>query len=155
MGVHDAFGGNADLSKMSAEDLYISRVFQSSKIGVDEKGTEAAAVTVVEVRKWTSPSPDMDFIINRPFYFTIEADDAILFAGCVNHLEGNGGTQPAPILGDVNGDGNISITDVTMMVNYTLGQKKRDFIATNADVNNDGIISITDITETVNIILGK
>ena len=42
-----------------------------------------------------------------------------------------------------------------MMVNYTLGQKKRDFIATNADVNNDGIISITDITETVNIILGK
>ena len=155
MGIHDAFGGNADLSKMSAEDLYISRVFQSSKIGVDEKGTEAAAVTVVEVRKWTSPSPDMDFIINRPFYFTIEADDAILFAGCVNHLEGNGGTQPAPILGDVNGDGNISITDVTMMVNYTLGQKKRDFIATNADVNNDGIISITDITETVNIILGK
>lgn len=153
MGIHDAFGGNADFSKMSSENLYISRVFQSSKIGVDEKGTEAAAVTVVEMRKWTTPSPDMDFIIDQPFYFTIEADDAILFAGCVNKLQGE--PQPSAILGDVNGDGDVSISDVTMMVNYTLGQQKRNFIATNADVNNDGIISITDITETVNIILGK
>ena len=155
IGIRDAFGGDADFSKMSSENLYISRVFQSSKIGVDEIGTEAAAVTVVEMRKWTSPSPDMDFIIDRPFYFTIEADDAILFAGCVNQLQGNSDPQPSNILGDVNGDGSVTISDVTMMVNYTLGEQKRNFIATNADVNNDGIISISDITDTVNIILGK
>ena len=153
MGIHDAFGGNADFSRMSDESLYISRVFQSTKIGVDEKGTEAAAVTVVEMRKYTSPEPDMEFIVDRPFYFTIEADDAILFAGCVNQL---GDATPLPArLGDVNGDGSVTITDVTMMVAHTLGYQDSAFNPDNADVNNDGSITITDITETVNFILGK
>ena len=152
MGMHDAFDGNADFTRMSDEGLYISRVFQSTKIGVDEKGTEAAAVTVVEMRK-TTTTADREFIVDRPFYFTIEADDAILFAGCVNQL-GPESTHPV-FLGDVNGDGAITITDVTMMVNHTLGHHDSDFIATNADINKDGSITITDITETVNIIMGK
>lgn len=153
MGIHDAFDGNADFTRMSDEGLYISRVFQNSKIGVDEKGTEAAAVTVVEVRKTTTTIADTDFIIDRPFYFTIEASDAILFAGCVNQL---GPEAPRPsIMGDVNGDGSINITDVTMMVAHALGHYDSAFIATNADLNKDGSITITDISETVSIILGK
>ena len=153
MGMHDAFDGNADFTRMSDEGLYISRVFQSTKIGVDEKGTEAAAVTVVEMRKTTTTMADSDFIVDRPFYFTIEAYDAILFAGCVNQL-GPESTRPT-FLGDVNGDGNITVTDVTMMVAHTLGHQDNDFIAANADINKDGSITITDITETVNIIMGK
>ncbi len=153
MGMHDAFDGNADFTRMSDEGLYISRVFQSTKIGVDEKGTEAAAVTVVEMRKTTTTMADSDFIVDRPFYFTIEAYDAILFAGCVNQL-GPESTHPA-FLGDVNGDGNITVTDVTMMVAHTLGHQDKDFIAANADINKDGSITITDITETVSIIMGK
>ena len=153
MGIHDAFGGNANFSKMSDENLYISRVFQSTKIGVDEKGTEAAAVTVVEMRKFTTPEPEKEFIVDRPFYFTIEADDAILFAGCVNQLAPS---TPLPArLGDVNGDGAVTITDVTMMVAHTLGYHDNQFNPANADVNKDGSITITDITETVNFILGK
>ena len=60
----------------------------------------------------------------------------------------------ATLIGDVNGDGAITITDVTMMVAYVLGQQSDDFIAANADVNGDGSITVTDVAETVNIILG-
>lgn len=154
MGIRDAFGGNADFSKMSDEGLLISRVFQSSKIGIDEKGTEAAAVTVVEMRKGY-PEADKDFIIDRPFYFTIEADNAILFAGSVNQLQETTGIHTSTILGDVNGDGTVTITDVSMMVTYILGQKDHCFIAANADVNQDGSITITDISGTLEIILGR
>ena len=55
--------------------------------------------------------------------------------------------------GDVNGDGAVTITDVTMMVAHILGQKDRDFIHAVADANNDGDINITDVSEIIGIIL--
>ena len=57
------------------------------------------------------------------------------------------------LMGDVNGDGAVTITDVSMMVAYILGQQSDDFIEANADANGDGIITVTDVAETVNIIL--
>ena len=64
------------------------------------------------------------------------------------------------IVGDINRDGQISIADVTALVNMILGKitqendsDQYDFDA--ADVNGDGQISIADVTALVNIILGK
>ena len=62
------------------------------------------------------------------------------------------------ILGDINKDGQISIADVTALVNIILGKDNTlpyqyDHVA--ADVNQDGGISIADVTALVNIILGK
>ena len=55
--------------------------------------------------------------------------------------------------GDVNGDGEVNVTDVTMIVEHVLGQNNSSFIAANADVNGDGSITVTDVAEAVNIIL--
>ena len=55
--------------------------------------------------------------------------------------------------GDVNGDGEVNMTDVTMIVEHVLGQNNSSFIAANADVNGDGSITVTDVAEAVNIIL--
>ncbi|MCQ2257519.1 MAG: dockerin type I repeat-containing protein [Bacteroidaceae bacterium] len=55
--------------------------------------------------------------------------------------------------GDVNGDGNVNINDVTTLVNIILG-KSTDSTGF-ADVNGDKDININDITTLVNIILGK
>ncbi|MBQ8051288.1 MAG: dockerin type I repeat-containing protein [Bacteroidaceae bacterium] len=54
------------------------------------------------------------------------------------------------LLGDVNQDGQITIADVTALVNILLGKapEKR-----NADVNQDGQITIADVTTLVNLIL--
>lgn len=54
--------------------------------------------------------------------------------------------------GDVNGDGTVTIADVTMLVNIVLGKA-----AVNAasDVNGDGSVTIADVTYLVNVVLGK
>ncbi|MBQ9558438.1 MAG: hypothetical protein IJ762_05485 [Bacteroidaceae bacterium] len=54
--------------------------------------------------------------------------------------------------GDVNGDGSVTIADVTMLVNIVLGKA-----AVNAasDVNGDGSVTIADVTYLVNTVLGK
>ena len=56
--------------------------------------------------------------------------------------------------GDINGDGDISVNDVAMIVNYILGITDSNFIIANADVNGDGEIDINDVMGTVSIILG-
>lgn len=56
-------------------------------------------------------------------------------------------------LGDVNNDRSIDVTDVTLLVNYILGNVSSSFIIDNADVNKDGEITVADVTSLVNIIL--
>ena len=50
--------------------------------------------------------------------------------------------------GDVNGDGDISVNDVAMIVNYILGITDSNFIIANADINGDGEIDINDVMGT-------
>lgn len=90
LGMTDAFDGNADFSKMSKHPRAISNVRQLSKIIVDEKGTEAAAITIIEVPDGMGPDPDdfQDFNVDRPFYFTIQKADVVLFVGRVTQLPG-------------------------------------------------------------------
>lgn len=62
------------------------------------------------------------------------------------------------LLGDVNSDGQISIADVTALVNIILGKdnsKPYQYDHDAADLNGDGGTSIADVTALVNIILGK
>ena len=66
--------------------LFISGVMHKAVIEVNEQGSEAAAVTVVEMTKGESPKPKpVEFIVNRPFFFTISDDrtGSILFMGKV------------------------------------------------------------------------
>lgn len=55
-------------------------------------------------------------------------------------------------IGDINDDGNITISDVTLLVNIILGQTT-EYDAAIADVNGDGSINITDVTILTNMIL--
>ena len=57
-------------------------------------------------------------------------------------------------LGDVNGDGTVNVTDVTLLVDYILGVEDESFIFENADITRDGMISVSDVTALVDIILG-
>lgn len=79
---------NADFSAMRPipPNLFISDVKHKSFIEVNEEGTEAAAVTSVEVRVTSAPeTTPFRMIADRPFFFAI-ADDltgSILFMGSV------------------------------------------------------------------------
>ena len=61
---------------------------------------------------------------------------------------------PSQLKGDVNGDGTVSVADVTLLVNIILGNED-ETITQNADINGDGIISIADITALTDIILNE
>lgn len=86
LGMRQAFqGGTADFSRMSraaGTRLYISRVKQKSFVDVHEQGTEAAAVTSVEVRVTCACGPQV-IRVDRPFVFAIRErlSGTILFVG--------------------------------------------------------------------------
>ena len=64
------------------------------------------------------------------------------------------GTFKSATRGDVNGDGQVTIADVTALVNIILGKSTEPANGV-ADVNGDGSVTIADVTKLVNIILGK
>lgn len=58
-------------------------------------------------------------------------------------------------MGDVNGDGRVSITDYTMVINQILELSNPGFIEEASDLNGDGRISIADATMIIKKILGN
>jgi serpin B len=74
----------ADFSAMTTEErLFIGKVIHQANISVDEKGTEAAAVTVVGMDTGGGPPDTCTVSANRPFLFAIRDTQtgAILFLG--------------------------------------------------------------------------
>lgn len=59
------------------------------------------------------------------------------------------------IPGDVNGDGNVDIIDVTCITSYILGNTPNPFYEKAADLNNDNEINIIDVTAVTAIILSS
>ena len=87
LGMKSAFiYGKANFSAMAKEPLFIGEVKQKSYVDIDEKGTEAAAVTTVTMMKASMPRQDFGMIVDRPFLFVIsdDATESILFVGIVN-----------------------------------------------------------------------
>ena len=56
-------------------------------------------------------------------------------------------------LGDSNGNGEVTVSDIVNTVDELLERQPERFIRKAADVNKDGIITVSDITATVDIIL--
>ncbi len=149
MGMKEAFDMEADFSRMSNCRLFVDSIFQLSDISVDEQGTEASAVTVIEMRKNTETDTQdfKPFTVDRPFYFTIEnrKEKAVLFVGRVATLQGELFT-PKPA--DVNQDNTIDISDIVAVINVIAGTA----VNSKADVNADGKVDISDIVAIINSI---
>ncbi len=60
--------------------------------------------------------------------------------------------QTTALLGDVNSDGQVNISDASLYINYVLGNQILDFNFSNADLNQDGKYNITDVTMLIVII---
>ena len=59
----------------------------------------------------------------------------------------------AALMGDVNNDGRVSVTDVVAIVGYILGNKFTNFVKAAADLNGDGSITVVDVVSVINLIL--
>lgn len=85
LGIERAFDPErSDFSPMTRarEDVYISEVLQKTFVQVNEKGTEAAAVTAVRVGVTSLPMHPV-MLVDRPFFFAIrdDATGTVLFQG--------------------------------------------------------------------------
>ncbi len=89
LGVKTVFGGNADLSALSADgkqDFSVSKVLHKTRIDMTKDGTKAAAATAVVLVKNAAPSPEKvpSVVLDRPFCYAIidTATGLPIFFGC-------------------------------------------------------------------------
>ncbi|MFZ5517624.1 MAG: serpin family protein [Candidatus Zhuqueibacterota bacterium] len=83
LGMGIAFSDLADFTSMyEPGGLFISQVKHKSFVEVNEEGTEASAVTIVEIRE-TMATDEFNLVVNRPFIFAIRENHSgsILFIG--------------------------------------------------------------------------
>ena len=79
MGVNLPFEKNADFSKIRIQnDIYINEIIHKTYLKVNEQGTEAAAVTAIEMVFNSAANPRLEKIynmhVNRPFIFILRND---------------------------------------------------------------------------------
>lgn len=85
LGMNLAFTEDADFSKMAEKKLVVDEMRQKTYLSIDEKGTEAAAVTVARFRKAAAMTDPVvvEMSFDRPFVYLIreQSTGAILFIG--------------------------------------------------------------------------
>lgn len=91
LGMGVAFeSGKADFSGMTTagivSDIIISDVKHKTYLQVDERGTEAAAVTSVEIGLTSVPTYDFELKFDRPFFYAIQDSEtgAVIFMGSMS-----------------------------------------------------------------------
>ena len=93
---------------------------------------------------------------NYSYYFTGEGSDYLFTLDSdnlsfrIDIIE----TQPAILLGDVNNDGLVNISDVSSLIDFILGSALEQVNVLNADLSQDGDISIVDVTQLIDSLLG-
>lgn len=86
MGMEPAFQEGFGAMGPEGEGFFLSEVKQKTYIDVNEEGTEAAAVTGVEVELTSAvEGPRFSMVVDRPFFFAIRdnASGALLFMGSI------------------------------------------------------------------------
>ena len=68
------------------------------------------------------------------------------------YYTGDEGGPNVGIVGDINGDGQVDISDVNAVINMMLGKVE---VVAAADINGDGQVDISDVNGVINIMLGK
>lgn len=80
------FGAMLPEEYLARGNVYVSEAKQKVFIEVNEEGTEAAAVTGIEMRTTSAPPQPVSFVVDRPFILAVRDDQtgALLFIGQIN-----------------------------------------------------------------------
>lgn len=66
------------------------------------------------------------------------------------------GDQPQPgIVGDINNDGQVDVTDVNIAIDIVLGKDSNDNYNGRADIDGNGMVDVSDVNKVIDIVLGK
>ena len=120
-------------------------------------------VTFESAPEWLTTNPNQGTLLdnqNQTITITSESDDIDGTYSAFINITSNGGSVSIPVimdvngslLGDTNGDTNINVLDVIIMVNMILGETEINL--NTADMNSDGLINVSDVVLLINSILG-
>lgn len=87
LGVTDIFGAKANFAPLmeDSSNTSITQIEHAARVKTDEDGVEAAAFTAIVLAKSSLPLQQIDFTVDRPFYFAITGYTGdLLFTGVVN-----------------------------------------------------------------------
>ena len=147
-------GAAVEPEEMALEDLSQDLIHQYVKVpGVTLAATETAntytgndgTVDLQVFNKFTDAVTLPESTVGKTFTLT---GFVALYKGQLQLVLSEAKDESA-LLGDVNGDGIVNVSDVTALVNVILATENYE----NCDINGDGTINVSDVTELVNQIL--
>ena len=115
LGINLAFLENADFGNLCQKETYVDRIFQKTYINLNENGTEAAAVTAVNMYPISIEEEEYYMNVDHSFIYILQSnkiediDNKYLmpFIGIVNELKesgekGDNNDKPSDEKGDNN-----------------------------------------------------
>ena len=127
----------------------VSDITDGSKMNLQSRNTYITAETVGEVvfnGYFLQPGHTYNVELHYPTNFS------------ANNWSGLGEftfTVPLQLPGDANGDGEVTVSDVLMVMEYVLGINPSDIVMDNAEVTGDREISINDVMTIAEIVLNS
>ena len=129
-------------------------IYTWSKNGVELTAEEEVKFRIVQDHAWTYawPSGDWRYVCQETGSYNIvitfdpKAEDA-------NKIDFSATLVPDYVLGDVDNDDFVKISDVTALINYLLSGNADGIDLRAADCDTDGFIKINDVTTLINFLL--
>jgi len=130
-------------------------------------GTSMAAPTVAGIiALWLQANPDLTVAQIKDIFAQSAIRDSFTLGPNSAHFGPNGKIdamtgmrlvleQMGFIVGDVDGDGVIGVSDLTTLIDYLLGANVAYFDERAADVDQNGDVSVSDITTLIDIMLSR
>ena len=143
----------------SAELQEVQVMDATLRLGVGEKAVVCAKPVPLQADyhewSWSSSNANVVTVNERGVVTAVSKGTAIITLtsdnGKTAHCSVTVGDSY--ILGDVNGDGLVNVTDIVATVNYIMEKPADGFNKEAADLNGDGEINVTDIVKMVSIIM--
>ena len=107
--------------------------------------------TVDIPEEWVADNLNVVAFVSRPLRYNASTD---LYVDNANKRKLGEFDAPAVIPGDIDGNGIINVTDITLLINYAMTESG-DINLDAADVNGDGFINVTDVTELIQIAISN
>lgn len=91
LGIIDALDPDAaDFTPLTdeAEQIFVNAAEHAAMVEIDEEGVTGAAYTELAMAGAGMPQEETDFVLDRPFFFTVVSpDNSLLFSGIVQTIE--------------------------------------------------------------------